>query len=178
MALARHVGLSATPCLERVKAPESSAYISGCAANLSASKLGLGITVFIQVQLVRTAEKAFQDFREAVLRIPEMQFCHMAAGSFDYLIKLRVSDMDAYRKFFRRGAGRVPGRRYGAACARSPLQIWLGWGNAKSSNATDQGCGKCGDDLLGCPPVSGDVDLDHCLHYSAGVARVLPETRN
>ncbi len=111
VALARQVGLSATPCLERVKALEANGFIGGYSANLVAPTLGLGLTVFIQIQLERTAEKAFQDFREAVRHIPEVQSCHMVAGGFDYLLKVRVPDMDAYRRFFGQVLGSVPGIR-------------------------------------------------------------------
>lgn len=111
VALAKQVGLSATPCLERVKSLEADGLISGYSANLSAAKLGLGLTAFIEILLDRTSEQAFQAFRDAVQRIPEIQECHMVAGGFDYLLKVRVADMAAYRAFLGEALAKVPGIR-------------------------------------------------------------------
>jgi Lrp/AsnC family leucine-responsive transcriptional regulator len=111
VALAKHVGLSATPCLERVKSLEARGHISGYTARLAAPSLGLGLTVFIQVQLERTSEDAFKAFRDAIEHIPELQSCHMVTGGFDYLLKVRVPDMEAFRSFFGQVLGRVPGIR-------------------------------------------------------------------
>lgn len=111
VALAKQIGLSATPCLERVKALESEGLIAGYSANLSASRLGLGLTVFIQILLERTSEEAFGGFRDAIQRIPEIQECHMVAGGFDYLLKVRVPDMAAYRIFLGEVLAGVPGIR-------------------------------------------------------------------
>lgn len=111
VALAKQVGLSATPCLERVKALEAEGFIAGYSANLSANRLGLGLTAFVEILLERTSEETFQGFREAVLRIPEIQECHMVAGGFDYLLKVRVPDMAAYRVFLGEVLAGVPGIR-------------------------------------------------------------------
>lgn len=96
--LARAVNLSPTPCLERVRRLESAGYIEGYSARLSAEKLGVGLTVFVQLTLDRTKPDVFDRFREAVAEIPEIAECHMVAGGFDYLIKIRTSDMNAYRQ--------------------------------------------------------------------------------
>ncbi len=111
VALAKQVGLSATPCLERVKALEADGLIGGYSARLEAARLGLGLTVFIEILLERTSEEAFRGFREAVLRIPQIQACHMVAGGFDYLLKVRVPDMAAYRSFLGEVLAGVPGIR-------------------------------------------------------------------
>lgn len=96
--LARQINLSPSPCLERVKRLESEGYIEGYGARISAEKLGLGMQAFIQITLDRTTADVFDHFRESVVEIPEVAECHMVAGGFDYLLKLRVSDMGAYRK--------------------------------------------------------------------------------
>jgi Lrp/AsnC family leucine-responsive transcriptional regulator len=111
VALARQVGLSATPCLERVKSLEAAGFISGYAARLSPPALGLGLTVFVQVTLERTSQSAFDDFRTAVRSIPEIAECHMVAGGFDYLVKVRVPDMAAYRNFLGAVLSGIPGIR-------------------------------------------------------------------
>ena len=111
VALARQVGLSATPCLERVKSLETAGYIRGYSARLAAAELGIGLTVFVQITLERTSQSAFDDFRAAVRAIPEIQECHMVAGGFDYLLKVRVQDMAAYRHFLGAVLAGIPGIR-------------------------------------------------------------------
>lgn len=96
--LARRVALSATPCVERVRRLERLGYISGYHARLDPARLGAGLTVFVQVQLDRTTSDVFDQFARAVRTLSQVVECHMVAGGFDYLIKLRVADMEAYRK--------------------------------------------------------------------------------
>ena len=95
--LAKIVNLSASPCLERVKRLEQNGYIERYGAFLNASKLKYGMSAFIQVTLDRTTAEIFNEFREQVIRIKEVAECHMVAGGFDYLLKLRFENMDAYR---------------------------------------------------------------------------------
>jgi Lrp/AsnC family leucine-responsive transcriptional regulator len=111
VALAKTVGLSATPCAERVRALETAGAIGGYAATLDAAQLGLGLLVFIEIAIDRTSQDAFQQFRRAIARIPQVQECHMVAGGFDYLLKVRVPDMAAYRAFLGDVLSRVPGIR-------------------------------------------------------------------
>jgi Lrp/AsnC family leucine-responsive transcriptional regulator len=111
VALAREAGLSPTPCLDRVKALEAEGYIQGYCARLEPQALGLGLTVFIQIAIDRTSKRAFDAFRKAVLAIPEIQECHMVAGGYDYLLKVRVPDMAAYRAFLGEVLSRIPGIR-------------------------------------------------------------------
>jgi len=99
VSLAKQVHLSATPCLERVKALENEGFITGYSANLSAPRLGLGMVVFVWILLDRTTEEAFENFKAAVMKVPEIQECHMVTGGFDYLLKVRVTDMTTYRSF-------------------------------------------------------------------------------
>ena len=95
--LARRVNLSASPCLERVRRLEAAGLIEGYSARLNAPALGYGTSAFIQVTLDRTTAEVFDRFRDAVITIPEVAECHMVAGGFDYLLKLRLTGMDAYR---------------------------------------------------------------------------------
>ncbi|WP_317133702.1 winged helix-turn-helix transcriptional regulator [Rheinheimera salexigens] len=95
--LAKKVNLSASPCIDRVKRLEKEGYIDGYGARLNAAKLGCGTAVFIQVTLDRTTSDVFNQFRDAVVKIPQVAECHMVAGGFDYLLKLRLANMDAYR---------------------------------------------------------------------------------
>ncbi len=109
VSLAKQVGLSATPCLERVKALESEGFISGYSANLSASRLGLGLTVFVWVLLDRITEESLENFEASVMNIKEIQECHMVTGGYDYLLKVRVADMATYRDFLGRVLSQISG---------------------------------------------------------------------
>jgi Lrp/AsnC family leucine-responsive transcriptional regulator len=97
--LARQVNLSATPCLERVRRLEREGYIRGYAADLDPARLGAGLIVFVEVQLDRTTPDVFNRFREGIIGLTPVQECHMVAGGFDYLLKVRTADMAAYRRF-------------------------------------------------------------------------------
>ncbi|NIB42999.1 winged helix-turn-helix transcriptional regulator [Pseudomaricurvus alkylphenolicus] len=95
--LAKRVNLSPSPCLERVKRLESEGFIQGYFAKLDATKLNQAMSAFIQVTLDRTTADVFERFKEGLVTIPQVAECHMVAGGFDYLVKLRFSDMEAYR---------------------------------------------------------------------------------
>ena len=97
--LARRVHLSPTPCFERVRRLEREGYIRGYAADLDPAKLGAGLIAFVEVQLDRTTPDVFNRFRDGVVGLDPVQECHMVAGGFDYLLKVRTADMTAYRRF-------------------------------------------------------------------------------
>jgi len=97
--LARSVNLSPTPCLERVRRLESDGYILDYVALLNPQKLDAGVVSFIQVSLDRTTPRVFEHFKEQVGRCPEVMECHMVAGGFDYLLKVRTRNMAEYRDF-------------------------------------------------------------------------------
>jgi len=96
--LAKKINLSASPCLERVRRLESTGYIRGYGAWLDAKKLHYGMSAFIQVTLDRTTSDVFNKFKKEIVKIKEVAECHMVAGGFDYLLKLRFKDMDGYRE--------------------------------------------------------------------------------
>ena len=97
--LAERVGLSPTATTERVRRLTRDGYILGYAARLNPEKLDRGLLIFIEVKLDRTTSDIFDRFAGAVRRAPEVLECHMVAGGFDYLLKIRVADMNAYRRF-------------------------------------------------------------------------------
>ena len=107
--LARQVGLTTTPCKERVKRLEREGYIRGYHAELDPAKLGRGLVVFVQITLQRTAGDAFSEFTQAIRDVPEVEECHLVAGNFDYLIKARVKDMSEYREFLGGSLMQLPG---------------------------------------------------------------------
>lgn len=97
--LAQIINLSPTPCLERVKRLEKEGYIKGYVALLDSDLLGAALVSFIEVSLTRTTTQALDTFRNEIWKMEEVQECHMVAGGFDYLIKVRTRDMAHYRKF-------------------------------------------------------------------------------
>ena len=107
-ALGERVGLSKTPVTARVKRLEEDGVITGYRATLSASKLGVEHIAFLEVKLSDTREKALDAFNQAVRAIPEVEACHMIAGGFDYLIKVRTSDIFAYRQVLGEQLSRLP----------------------------------------------------------------------
>ena len=96
--LALAVGLSKSPCQVRVKRLQAEGYILGFRAVLNPVKLDREHVAFAEVKLTDTTEKALSAFNAAVRRVPEIEQCHMIAGSFDYLLKIRTRDIRAYRQ--------------------------------------------------------------------------------
>jgi len=109
--LARRCNLSAAACFERVRRLRARRVITGYAALIDPAKVGRGLLIFVEVLLDRTTGDMFEAFAEAVRRQPEVLECHMVAGGFDYLIKGRVGDTDAYRAFLGDVLVRMPGVR-------------------------------------------------------------------
>ncbi|MDR6833573.1 MULTISPECIES: Lrp/AsnC family transcriptional regulator [unclassified Sphingopyxis] len=95
--LAQHVGLSKTPCQQRVRRLIDKGVITGFAAIVDPAKVGLDHVAFAEVKLSDTREAALKQFNAAVRAIPEVEECHMIASSFDYLLKVRTIDIRRYR---------------------------------------------------------------------------------
>lgn len=96
--LAEKINLSKSPTQTRLKRLEKAGYIRGYTAQLNPVKLGLAHIAFVEVKLEDTRESALRAFNEAVLAVPEIEQCHMIAGKYDYLLKVRTSDMQNYRR--------------------------------------------------------------------------------
>jgi Lrp/AsnC family transcriptional regulator, leucine-responsive regulatory protein len=109
--LAEAVGLSATAVLARTQRLQRDGFIVGYEAKLNPAKLGRGMAVFVEVLLDRTTANVFDAFKAAVQVHGEIMECHLVAGGFDYLLKLRVQDMAAYREFAGRVLWQLPGVR-------------------------------------------------------------------
>ena len=97
--LAKHVGISAPPCLRRVRALEEAGYIRGYHADVAPDKLGYGITVFTQISLTTHGENDLQDFAKMVENWPQVRECYMMTGDADFLIKIVAEDWEAFQKF-------------------------------------------------------------------------------
>ncbi|MDC8786567.1 Lrp/AsnC ligand binding domain-containing protein [Roseateles koreensis] len=109
--LAEAVHLSPTAVLERVKRLTRDGFILGYEARLNPEKLGAGMLVFIEILLDRTVQDVMDNFKAAVQSRPEILECHLVAGGFDYLLKIRVADMNAYRHFIGSAIWSLPGVR-------------------------------------------------------------------
>lgn len=96
--LAKKVGLSKSPCQVRLKRLEEQGYILGYRAVVDPVRLGLEYISFVEVKLLDTRRCALDDFNRAVMQIDEIEQCHMIAGGFDYLLKVRARNMPDYRR--------------------------------------------------------------------------------
>ncbi|MEI6897705.1 MAG: leucine-responsive transcriptional regulator Lrp [Psychromonas sp.] len=96
--LSETVGLSPTPCLERVKRLEKQGVIKSYTALLDPQYLNASLLVYIELTLKRSKNDVFEHFNEAVKNLDSILECHLVSGDFDYLLKTRVADMSAYRK--------------------------------------------------------------------------------
>ena len=97
--LARQAGISAPPCLRRVRALEKAGFITGYFAELDAQMLGLGVTVFAMVGLESQAENDLQAFEKRVAYWPEVLECHMLNGEIDFILKCIAPDLESFQEF-------------------------------------------------------------------------------
>lgn len=97
--LAARAGLTAPPCLRRVRALEEAGIIRGYHADLNPEALGYGITVFAMVSLRSQAEKDLRAFEEHVARLPAVRECHMLNGEIDFILKIVARDLQEFQRF-------------------------------------------------------------------------------
>ena len=106
--LAARIGLTKSPTQARLRRLEDSGVITGYRASVDPIRVGLAHVAFVEIRLTDTREKALAAFNAAVRRIPEVEQCHMIAGSFDYLLKVRTGDMMAYRRVLAEDLSTLP----------------------------------------------------------------------
>ena len=106
--LAQKVGLSASACLRRVQELERSGVIKGYRAVLDRTAMGAGFTVFATIALSDHQKKSQRDFEKAVTAAPEVRECHNVTGNFEYILRIEVADLAAYKKFHMNVLGTVP----------------------------------------------------------------------
>jgi DNA-binding Lrp family transcriptional regulator len=97
--LAKRVGLTAPPCLRRVRSLEEDGVIRGYHADLDAAKLGFTITVFAMVSLKSQAEEALRQFEDHMRSLPEVRECHMLNGEIDFILKIVSNDLQSFQEF-------------------------------------------------------------------------------
>tara|TARA_R110002110_G_scaffold231759_1_gene447501 strand:+ start:800 stop:1273 length:474 start_codon:yes stop_codon:yes gene_type:complete len=110
--LAEEVGLSTSPCWQRVKRLEHEGYITGYTALLNHELLGLTETVIIEVTLDRHDDETLGMFGQAMAEMPEVLEVYLTTGEYDYLIKVAVDGTKGYEEFLRRKLYKVPGIRH------------------------------------------------------------------
>ncbi|HEX7012797.1 MAG TPA: winged helix-turn-helix transcriptional regulator [Steroidobacteraceae bacterium] len=106
--LAEHVNLSASPCAERVRRLERTGVITGYHAHVSPSALGKNLLVFVEIKLSAKSEQVFESVKKELAHIPEVLECHLVSGDFDYIVKARITEMNAYRKLLGEILRRLP----------------------------------------------------------------------
>ena len=109
--LGERVGLSTTPCMERVKRLEREKFIISYGARLNPQKLQANLLVFVEISLTTKSASIFEDFRRAAIKLPHVMECHLVSGDFDYLVKARISEMASYRKLLGDILLKLPGVR-------------------------------------------------------------------
>jgi Lrp/AsnC family leucine-responsive transcriptional regulator len=107
--LSEHIGLSKTPCQIRLKRLEEEGYITGYHARLNMRLIRKNYVVFIQVKLEATSRHHLDKFNQAVRKMDAIQACHMMAGGFDYLLKVRCRNMEEYRVILTDDINDLPG---------------------------------------------------------------------
>jgi Lrp/AsnC family leucine-responsive transcriptional regulator len=107
--LAEQVGLSPTPCTERVRRLEREGVITGYHARLSPAAVGCGMLVFVELKMTTKSDKVFEQVKRQIAAVPEVLDCHLVAGDFDYLIKARIAEMSQYRRLLGNILLKLPG---------------------------------------------------------------------
>ena len=106
--LAKRVGLSKSPCGVRVRRLVNAGYILGFRAVLDPAKLELEHIAFTEVKLRDTSEETLRAFNDAVHGVPEIEECHLIAGPFDYLLKVRTQDIRVFRTVLGEQISKLP----------------------------------------------------------------------
>lgn len=106
--LAKRIGISKSPCQARLKRLQTEGYILGFKAQVNHAKLNQEQVAFAEVKMSDTRERALIAFNDAVKLVPEIEECHLIAGAFDYLLKVRTSDITSYRKVLGESISSLP----------------------------------------------------------------------
>ena len=108
-AIADRVGLSASPCLRRIRQMEKAGIIAGYSATVDQKAVGLPVSVFISIKLERQRAEQLDRFGAAISRWPEVMECYLMTGQFDFLLRVVCADLEAYEQFLRERLTQVEG---------------------------------------------------------------------
>ncbi len=106
--LAEHVGLSASPCLRRMRQLEERGVIKGYMTLIDQNAVGLPVSVFISVTLKEQSERALEGFESRIRALPEVMECYLMTGAADYLLRVVTADLAAYERFLKEHLTRIP----------------------------------------------------------------------
>jgi len=106
--LAERVGLSASPCLRRMRQLEESGIIKGYMTLIDQNAVGLPVSVFISVTLKEQSERALDEFEGRIRALPEVMECYLMTGTADYLLRVVTADLAAYERFLKEHLTRIP----------------------------------------------------------------------
>lgn len=107
--LADSIGLSASACHRRVRHLESEGVIERYAAMVSRALVGRSVSVFVEISLESQREELLNEFEAAILKVPQVQSCHLMAGMPDYLVHVTCRDVADYESIHREGIAALPG---------------------------------------------------------------------
>ncbi len=114
--LAEKIGLSKSPCWQRVKRLEEEGYIQGYTAILDQSRLGLNEIVMVEVTLERHDDVMLAGFEKAISQMPEILEAYLTTGEYDYFLKVAIDGTRSYEEFLRRKLYTIPGVRHTRSC--------------------------------------------------------------
>lgn len=128
--LAQKVGLSASPCWQRVKRLEDDGFIEGYFAVLNQKRLGLPDTVIIEVVLERHDHDMVRKFGQAVIELPEVLEAYLTTGEYDYFVKVAIAGTEGYERFLHEKLYKIPGIRqtrsfFALSCLKRQLSVSL-----------------------------------------------------
>jgi len=107
--LAQRIGLSPSPCLRRLKRMEAEGIVFGYSARIDRERLGLGVTVFVEVGLERHREEEAERFKKVILKLPQVVSCHTISGESDFLLEVVLADLNQYSEFVLKNLRKIPG---------------------------------------------------------------------
>ena len=107
--LSERIGLSPSPCARRIKKLEQDGYITGYSARINEAKMGFGFNVFVSVRLDRQVDDRLVTFETEARNCPEVVDCWLMTGSFDYLLRVAVFDMNEFESFLTGRLTKIPG---------------------------------------------------------------------
>jgi len=107
--LGDHVGLSPSPCARRIRKLEAEGYIKGYSARIDEEKMGFGFSVFVSVRLSQQIDKSLEDFERSIRLFSEVVDCWLMTGSFDYLLRVAVADLNEFETFLTGHLTKIPG---------------------------------------------------------------------
>jgi len=114
--LAQRVGLSPSPCWQRVKRLEENGYIEAYVAVLNQKQLGMPETVIIEVTLEKHDDEVLERFGRALTELPEVLEAYLTTGEYDYFVKVAIAGTEGYERFLRERLYRIPGIRHTRSC--------------------------------------------------------------